>query len=85
MTSLPIGPRRDAVEKVDRDIEISRGRMDLALDTGDYDRTLQERVWLLFLYEEREHLLACHIHEIEGAVEWFQAQDAGRRLERELG
>lgn len=85
MTSLPIGPRRDAVEKVDRDIEISRARMDLALDTGNYEETIQERVWLLFLYEERDRLLACHIHEIKGAVEWFQEQDASRRLEKELG
>lgn len=83
MSNLPIGPRRDAVDKIERDIEITRGVMDLALEGRDWAGAATERLWLIYLYEEEQRLLTCPLHEIQGAVEWFQERDRQRRRDLE--
>lgn len=82
-SDLPLGARRTAVARVERDILLVGATIDLALDTGLYEVLPEAREALLRLRAEHARLLVCHIHEIEGAVEWYREQDLSRRLEAE--
>lgn len=62
---LPVGPRRDAVDAVIREIEIRYDLINLALDNGDLAEVWAERQ-IQILYEvELERLMTCHWHELE--------------------
>lgn len=81
--TLPIGPRRDAVQSVERDIEIGLGIMDLAIDDRDWAMATVTLGYVKGLRRRRDHLMICPIHEIPGAVDFLREQDRARRLERE--
>lgn len=85
MTSeeLPLGPRRDAVAKLERDIELHVANVDLALDTG-----IRDPVWfgvastaLAAARALRDFYLVCSIHQIPGAVEALRGADIRARIQ----
>lgn len=80
---LPIGARRNAVARVERDIELCNATIDLALDTHLFEVLPEASAALTRLRIEHARLISCHIHEIEGATEWYREQDLARRLEAE--
>lgn len=86
-SSLPIGPRRDAVERVERDIEVVRETLNLGLDLNYSDTGFwrEGMTHLRRLQAEHARLLTCHIHEITGAAEWYREQDRVRRVALEKG
>lgn len=83
--TLPVGPRRDAVAKVERDIELLEGSINMGLELRYSDPMWFEQSMdkLRALRQEHASLLVCHIDQIPGAVEWFQEQDRKRRMSQE--
>lgn len=83
---LYLGPRRDAVGKVESDMRVEAYNMDVA---SDREFGLEPAVWeearekYIALRVERDRLLTCHIHQIEGAAEFFQRADAERKIDNE--
>lgn len=79
-----LGPRRDAIGKVESDMRVEAYNMDVA---SDKDFGLDPEAWAvarekyMTLRTERDRLLTCHIHEIEGATEFFQRADAERKVD----
>lgn len=80
---LPLGPRRDAVAKLERDIQLHGANIDLALDTG-----IRDPVWfavatssLRAARELRDFYLTCSIHLIPGAVDALRGADIRARIQ----
>lgn len=80
---LPLGPRRDEVAKLERDIQLHEANVDLALDTG-----IRDPVWyevatsaLRAARALRDFYLVCSIHQIPGAVEKLRVADVQSRIQ----
>lgn len=83
--ALPIGPRRDAVQSVERDIEVGLGIMDMAIDDHDMPMAYVTLQYVKGLRRAAAKLMVCPIHEIPGAAESLREQDRAKRLEKEMG
>lgn len=65
------GPRRTAVEKADRELEVSTWKMDLALDTRDWVGASEALCEVKTARAMRQRAIDCYVLDLEGAEAFY--------------
>ncbi len=73
--TLPLGPRRTAVAKAERDVIIAEANLNLAIDNRDWGQTPQLLAQLRAARSKVDDVLAMWIMDIPGAAEFFNPKE----------
>lgn len=65
------GPRRTAIETLDRLVWAYEEGLNLSIDAEDWEGATVSLEWLKIYRAERAQLFTCSIHEIDGAKDWY--------------
>jgi hypothetical protein len=70
-----VGPRRDELGRIDREISRHTFKMDMSMDTADYIAATAALGKIKELRIERENVEKMHVLQLPGVQAWLDADD----------